>query len=356
MKTVGVLVPVNPGAEVPPPEARPIGRAALALAQEGLRVVFGDDVRAGTLSGLEAVPGGWRPVENAPVVALHDRFPSQRRAERFATIRAEAGDLPFGNPPALTLLCRDKLACQRALEDAGLLEQPAVEAEPALFPTRLVEWGAGFLKPQFGALGVGVCRVVPGDTLPAHLEGMVPGREEPAILQRAIAPPRGWGGWSVRVVCQREVGGAWVQGEPAVRRHRTDPVVNHARGAHVAPGSQVLERDSLEAVRGLARRVTSALDRRPEGRWALEVGVDLVIDTDGRPWLIEVNSRPRGRMEALAELDPGRYAAAHVAACARPIRTLAWLASLRRPRTAAGTGAAPPATGAAGGGPEPSSR
>jgi len=41
------------------------------------------------------------------------------------------------------------------------------------------------------------------------------------------------------------------------------------------------------------------------------------------PHLIEVNSRPRGRLEALAAQDPSRFEAAHVEACARPLRVLA---------------------------------
>ena len=66
--------------------------------------------------------------------------------------------------------------------------------------------------------------------------------------------------------------------------------------------------------------------QRDMWRFAVEVGVDLVIDSEGVPWLVEVNSRPRGRMEALAAADPGRFLDAHVAACGRPIAALAWLA------------------------------
>lgn len=321
---IGVLVPVDPGSTPPPPESRPIGRAALVLARSGLRVVFGDAVEGGRLTGLEAHPGGWRRVAAVPVLALHDRFPSQSRAARFAEIRAGAGAVPIGNPPSLTMLCRDKLACQQALAAAGVAHQPPVEADPARFEARLRGWGAGFLKPRFGSFGIGVRRVVPGDPLPAVLPGAVAGRPEPALLQRAVAPPAGWAGWSVRVVCQRAPGGGWVLGEPAVRRHRTDPVVNAARGASVVPGGDVLEAHTARAVRTLALQVTAAIGALPGGRWAVEVGVDLVIDDRGQPWLVEVNGRPRGRLEALAAVDPGRFQDAHVAACGRPIAALAW--------------------------------
>jgi glutathione synthase/RimK-type ligase-like ATP-grasp enzyme len=94
--------------------------------------------------------------------------------------------------------------------------------------------------------------------------------------------------------------------------------VNAARGADVVP----LE-DAAEAVR-VALRIADVLAALPDGRDLVEIGVDLVLDPDGRPWPIEVNGRPRGHLEALAASDPARWAAAHVAACARPLR---WLAS-----------------------------
>ena len=49
----------------------------------------------------------------------------------------------------------------------------------------------------------------------------------------------------------------------------------------------------------------------------------MVIDADGRPWLLELNSRPLGRLGALAAIDPERFATAHREACMRPLRFLA---------------------------------
>ena len=323
MQTLGVLVPIDPERPMPPPEARPIGRAALALGGEGLELVFGDTLRAGRMSGVIARPGGWETVHERPVSALHDRYPSQRRADRFAQILSQLGGLPLGNPLALTMLCRDKLACQRLLEAEGV-RQPDVVAAPDGFAAALDGWGAGFLKPRYGALGIGVAHVLPGDTLPAVRPGAVPGRDDPAILQRAVPPPAGWAGRSVRVLCQRLTDGTWWQSTGVVRQSREDPVVNAARGAEVVSAT-VLSDATRAAITTLCDRTCVALSAALDGCWLVELGVDLVLDSDEQPWLIEVNSRPRGRLEALASSNPDRYLAAHVAACARPLRRLAAL-------------------------------
>lgn len=331
MIPVGLLVRTDPDAGRVPPGERPLGRAAVRLAEEGILVVFGDDLRAGRLSGWAVRRGGdsegrssdgWMRVERVPVVALHDRFPSQTWPDAHARLVAEAEGIPLGNPASVTGMLRDKLATQTFLETAGF-EMPAVEADPEQFSARLAAWGTAFLKPRYGALGRGIRRVVPGDALPAWGEGAVPGILEPLFLQQAVRPPDGWAGWSARALVQREPDGAWVRVTCALRRSRTDPVVNVARGAEVVDAGSVLEGSVLDAVDRLALAVARAVEAHPEGRWVVELGVDLVIDAVGRPWPIEVNSRPRGRLEALAQADPSKYRDAHVEACARPLRYLA---------------------------------
>ncbi|MFT4974887.1 MAG: glutathione synthase/RimK-type ligase-like ATP-grasp enzyme [Myxococcota bacterium] len=325
MIAIGVLVPTQPGA-LPPPDTRPVGRAALNLREEGILAVFGDTIHResdGTvwMSGHTAAPEKWEPAR-LPIQALHDRFPSQRRAARYAEVRAVVGDLPLGNPPALTLLCRDKADCQRYLE-ARAVPMPALRVDPASWDGALSSWGSGFLKPRYGALGVGVRRVVPGDVLPEVLEGVVPGRSEPAILQQAVSPPVGWAGRSVRALCQRLPGGGWHFCPPAVRQSRDDYVINVSRGAEVRPATDVLSAETRAHIAAACQATCAALSAHAAGRWLVELGLDLMIDGNGLAHVIEVNSRPRGRLEALAEADPSRFAAAHREACARPLRYLA---------------------------------
>jgi len=322
---VGVLLHARAGGGEQAPEARPVGRAALALAAEGIGVVFGDELHQGRISGWVATPGAWEQVEDVAVLALHDRFPSQTRPARYRELMAQRAAVPMGNSEDITLLCRDKLRSQRFLEGRGL-DMPELVAIPERFERALQSWGAGFRKPRFGALGRGVQRVVPGDPLPATCEGAVFGVQEPMLLQRAVPPPAGWSGWSLRVLVQRLPGGGWQVASRVLRRSRTDPVVNVARGAEVGPAAELLDASQLQRLDELAVQVAQVLGGRPQGELTVELGVDAVVDDQGEPHLVEVNSRPRGRLEALAEQQPERFAEAHVQACARPLRYLAWLA------------------------------
>jgi glutathione synthase/RimK-type ligase-like ATP-grasp enzyme len=318
---VAVLVPrLAPSGAAGGPADRPVGRAALALEAEGVPVVFADRVVAGRAWGLRASPGGWRAVSDQAVAAAYDRFPAELRPTEHEALLAGVGDLPVANAPEVAALCRDKLAAQRVLEAHGVAI-PEVEADPARFAERLAAWGRGFLKPRYGALGRDVRCVVPGDPLPARLAGTVPGTTEPAVLQRAVPPPAGWAGVCCRVLVQRRPDdGELVAVTPVVRRSRVDPVVNAARGAEVlaladaSPGWE-------EAVAGAALAAARAL-AEPAGP-VVELGVDVVVDPDGAAWVIEVNGRPRGRLEALVALDAARWSAAHLEACARPLRWLA---------------------------------
>lgn len=320
MTAVGVLVP--PYDEAPgTPESRPFGRAALRLEADGIEVVFGHHAEDGRLTGLRARPGRWEPVRDREVVAVYDRFPSQSRPEEYAALRAGLGRVPLANPTAVVMICRDKQHSQRVLEQAGV-PMPELEIDPARFAERLAAWDAGFLKPRYGAFGRGVRRVRAGDPLPATVDGLLAGISEPAILQRAVAPPAGWAGVATRVLVQRTGPDAFVADHPVARRSADDPVVNAARGASVVPLAEAVPR-AADAVIGAAIEAFRALAATPQGDLLVEVGVDVVVDPDDRPWVIEVNGTPRGRLEVLNAQDPERFGEAHVQVCARPIRFLA---------------------------------
>ncbi len=324
---VGVLVRIPEHQPPQPPSETPIGRAALALAAEGQRVLLGDRLDAGVLDGFELAGDRWIRAR-APIGAALDRFPSQSEPAGFARLVEGLGRRPLGNPTSLTLLCRDKVACQRRLEEAGV-EMPTLAVHPDTFQEALAEWGVGFLKPRHGGLGRGVRQVVRGALLDARGPGAVPGVLDDLVLQKAVRPPPGWAGVCVRLLAQRGSDG-WLLCPPVARRERADPVVNVARGAEAIPAEDVLPRATCDATLALGERVTDILGGHPH---AVELGLDFVVDAHLRPHLIEVNSRPRGRLEVLAARDPGRFERAHVEACARPIRYLASLSGGSSSRT-----------------------
>ncbi len=314
-----ILVPTLNDSPLPP-EDTPMGRAALALAQEGIQAVLGTGSCA-----WQAKPGGWDRVESPRAIAVHDRFPSQSRPDEYELARSTVSQLPMGNPASITRLCRDKIACQRHLESHGVL-LPELETDPRLFADRLKTWGVAFLKPRYGGLGRGVRRVVPGCALPAWGEGAVPGIDEPLLLQRAVPPPPESAGVAMRWLLQRLTNGDWHPRTPVARVSHMDPVVNVARGAQAVAAQDILDKNTLKAALEKSLLSARALQDSPDGEWLLEVGVDIVIDEHQQPHVIEINSRPQGRLEHLAHLCPD-WMTEHVEACAQPIRTLAALAS-----------------------------
>jgi hypothetical protein len=148
---------------------------------------------------------------------------------------------------------------------------------------------------------------------------------EPMLLQRAVSPPLGWAGVSVRILAQRDPEEGWHLAPAVARRDRTEAVVNAHRGAEVAPAMDIVVGETLSACHSLARRVCDAFDATLGSGSAIELGVDVVIDAIGRAHLIEVNGRPQGRLRVLAEVDPDRFEPIHRRVIERPLRYLAHL-------------------------------
>lgn len=313
-----LLVLQRPYARVPkPPELLPFGRAALELAERGLPVLFGHEVVDGHASGLVARPGGWRRVEQSPIRAVFDRLAGEPWRELRSSLLQALPDVPLANPPRVRELCRDKLCCQRHLEAAGLPTPPAL-AQPGRFAETLARWGVAYLKPRTGSRGLGVRRVTAG----VH---DISDEADDLVLQRAVQPEEGHPPVTLRVLAQRDAAGTWVIEEPVARIGSPgDAVVSVHGGAQARPAGEVCDE---AAVRELALCTARSIAGGPDSELVLELGVDFVLDRERRPWIIEVNSVPRGHLASLAEADPARWAQRHVATCRRPLEVLASLTS-----------------------------
>ncbi len=309
------------------PSQFPIAKAINSLANDNIITVFGFELESqnnnvwikGSMVKDSIFIDAYLPIN-----IIHDRFPSQIRHAHYHQLKETAGDIPFGNPYSLTLLCRDKLKCQHLLQKEGI-QMPDVTDQFDQFRDTLKDWGNGFLKPRFGALGMNVQAVNTTDSLRKTVQGIVPGQQEPTILQRAISPPADWAGLSVRQLVQRTEKDSWVARTAVLRRSKDDPVVNVAKGAEAVPAVDFLPKHTIESIEHQSDRVCKILSDQVDGLYAVEFGLDFVIDSAYEPWLIEVNSRPRGRLEALAVYDPERFALEHQASCVQPIRYLASL-------------------------------
>ena len=315
-----ILVRDRPGPPLPP-TAWAIGRAALSLVGD-VPIVFGQTVRDGLATGLRVESdGSWTRAAEVPVGLVAMRFPRRSRPAPFLAaldgLQSAPWPIPIVNALEFSDLAADKVATQHALE--ACVRMPEIELDASAFPARVAQWGAAFLKPRFGSLGDGVRLLRPGDPI-GRLDG-------DWLLQRAVSPPRGLAGLCLRVLVQRE-GSGWTVPPSVARLSEDDPTVSVERGARVAVAADAVTPAALAAVESAAVAVATRLgDQGPwDSEGVVEMGVDFVLDRDDRPYVLEVNSIPRGRLASLAELDP-RHRVHHEAAVRRPLaRMLARLA------------------------------
>ena len=323
--TIGIFVPPYKERTVKPSET-PIGRA-IKLLPKNIQTVFGYSFKENKntvyLSGksIDFDSDSWTKT-TVPIHAIHDRYPSQQRAHSFQQAYQLTRHLPFGNPYSATMLCRDKIATQELLTKSGIT-MPDLCTRPAFFKTCIQLWGKAFAKPRYGALGQNVSLITTPEAIPNQLEGVVAGRLEPTILQRAIAPPKGWAGMSARHLVQRSTKSSWISRPVVLRRSKFDPVVNVARGAQAILAKDFLPKTTIDIIEQCSVMSAKTIQRHVKEDLCVEFGMDYVIDKDYHPWLIEVNSRPRGRLEVLANQDPVRFQHQHQQACIQPILYIA---------------------------------
>ena len=303
LNRIGILVPTISKTR------KHVIRPMMTAQKSNIQLVYGQ--------AIEIVDGKIY-LENQEVQALYDRFPYQKHAHNDPLKKTI--DIPVANPRSISLLCKDKWMLQQHMEKHHISMPTVVRSHLDMWRKR---WGGSAIaKPRFGSYGAGVSVVssIPPSTLPS-----VVGEEE-TIMQKRIIPPKGWAGIAVRQLAQRLPNRKWIVRTAIVRRSKIDPIVNVHRGAEVVLASSFLPPKTCDDIRQQSLNIANILSDLPQGEWLLELGLDFVIDTNWKPWFIEINAQPKGRLRALATILPHDFSTEYQQCLAQPIQSLhAWI-------------------------------
>ena len=142
------------------------------------------------------------------------------------------------------------------------------------------------------------------------------------MLQEWIQPPEGWAGIAVRQLIQRDVDYSWKLRTTVLRCSKTDPVVNVTRGARAIPATDILSKQTIQSIHLQSIEAAQHLANLPNGKWIVELGIDFVVDTHWHPWLIEINTQPKGKLKALYKMHREKYQAEFIEIIDQPFRCL----------------------------------
>ncbi len=179
------------------------------------------------------------------------------------------------------------------------------------------------LKPRLGHGGAGVFKVTllsPNVLIFVSQLGVpIPllGQEFYLKLLTEIAPPVSYIAqqyivsieqderkFDVRIVMQKNGRGEWeVGGELSRITRGVNLLTNHYHA--IAAPLEVISQELLSTLRAISQVVAETLD----GKLATlgEIGVDFLIDEEGRPWILEVNGKPdKGLFRHLDDADTMR--------------------------------------------------
>ncbi|MCY3771165.1 MAG: YheC/YheD family protein [Gemmatimonadetes bacterium] len=336
METVGILT-----RRAPDERGRPFGpptgffeECCQAAAELNLRTVVFDaadvDSGEGTVEPATVVDGRWVECGREPFpTVIYDRAPVLDPAGSPAADRArglfDRSGIPFVNPRSFIRLAVDKLETCRSLA-AGAVAVPHTEClDERALRHFLVRYDHVYIKPRAGSRGTGVMEIVRGGggrhvirTLAATYEiwGARPARDRVMelagrfreesrgfLVQQGIssepADNRRFPRFDLRLLMQKTGQARWILTGLAARVSQTaGPTANLSNGARSEEAEPV-----LDAVYGRPLR-KEILRRAAEASFAAcgilesefgpigEVGLDIVPDAAGTPWIIEINARP----------------------------------------------------------------
>ena len=336
MTTVGILSRRSPN-EAGRPFGPPTGffvECCQAAAKLDLRAVVFDaldvDSGQGTIKPATVVDGRWVEcgLEPFPTV-IYDRAPvvdpaGSAAAEPVRSLFDRAG-ISFVNPLPFIRLAADKLETYRRMSAGGLPVAHTAPLDEQSLRTFLSRYDHVYVKPRAGSQGTGVIEVVrTGDgrhvirTLAATYEirGAQPARYRimdlaghgptgalDCLVQQGISaePPgeRRFPRFDLRLLMQKNGHARSIlTGLVARISQASGPTTNLSNGARSEEAEPL-----LDALYGRSMR-KEVLRRAAKASYATcglmeaelgpigEVGLDIVPDTAGMPWIIEVNARP----------------------------------------------------------------
>lgn len=336
MFTVGILT-----RRAPDEQGRPFGpptgffeECCEAAATLDLRAVVFDaadvDASEGTVSAATVVDGRWVECGREPWPAvIYDRAPVLDPAGSLAADRArglfDQAGIPFVNPRSFIRLAVDKLEICRRMAAGGVAAPHTGCLDDHTLRAFLARYDHVYVKPRAGSQGTGVMEIVRCGggrhvirTLAATHEiwGDRPARDRVVelaassrqesrgfLVQQGIsaepADDRRFPRFDLRLLMQKNGRARWILTGLAARVSQTaGPTTNLSNGARSEEAEPV-----LDALYGCPLR-KEILRRAAETSFAAcgileselgsigEVGLDMVPDAAGKPWIIEINARP----------------------------------------------------------------
>lgn len=307
----------------------PFGMFAKDLEQEGIKIIL-TPLTGFTKSDSPIAKGwtvegdSWRAAE-LPVAGCYNRVDWKPRFEDYCRVRRlfSESNTPFVNNSDFCAFARDKAISCQALAETGV-PVPKTVYDRKSFLEALESWGSAYLKPRIGSSGRNILKIIVGprwtiqtsDGVVSHVSSdrgtewlLTAAAMEPMLLQQAVqAKTLRLSAYSIRSLLQRQRDGSWVSILPVARVAVDRPTANVARGATVVLGVEFIRelyRDKaqlvLDRIAELETKTTEALAALfgPKARLIVEVGLDIVVDGTGIPYLIEINDTPKGRLKTL---------------------------------------------------------
>lgn len=271
------------------------------------------DAGRGRTVGYIPTGKGWKRVRAPVPRVVHKRVLFRTSAPLRTLARLQRRGVVFVNP----YLIQNKARMGAALARDERVRPHIPETHPyrfRLLEAFLKEGRGAILKPRVGSVGKGLVRVLPLARGRAEMTGRKARILSFAALRRKLArsvpigryllqeylPLARYRGrpFDLRVPVQKDGSGEWrTPGMVAKVAARHPFLTNMAQGGRAIPGEVAIAAafpsaevpEVIERVRRLAIDVARAVAR--EHPHAADLGLDIGVDRDGKPWLIEVNTR-----------------------------------------------------------------